>query len=196
MTEGKTWGRYAVGNAPRLAAPAPMHLSLNRWLPRALVAAACVLLVGCSESQVVSPDAESGALQPGSPVAASSPPVAASPVPSLSEVVWATSADPVTNAPRDEVASYPPDAPRIAAFVLTGALPAGSTVQAEWEYNDTTLDAFARQIVLPAAADRTWLSFHIDRDEAAAWPAGVYEVSISLNGQSARHASVEVGAPE
>lgn len=196
MTEGKTWGRYTLGNALRLAAPVPMHLSINRWSTRALIAAACVLLVGCGESQIVSPDAESGALQPGTPVAASSPPAAASPVPSLSEVVWATSADPVTNAPRDEVASFSPDAPRIAAFVLTGSLPAGSTIQAEWEYNDTTLDAFARQIVLPAATDRTWLSFHIDRDETEAWPAGVYEVSISLNGQSARHASVEVGAPE
>jgi hypothetical protein len=106
------------------------------------------------------------------------------------------SADPVTNAPRDEVSNFHPDAPRIAAFVLTGALPAGSTIQAEWEYNDTTLDAFARQIVLPAATDRTWLSFHIDRGEDEAWPVGVYEVTISLDGQSARHASVEVVDPE
>lgn len=129
-------------------------------------------------------------------MASSSPPVAASPIPSLSDVVWATAADPVTNAPRDEVASFSPDAPRIAAFVLTGALPAGSTIRAEWEYNDTTLDAFARQIVLPATTDRTWLSFHIDRGDAEAWPAGVYEVSISLNGKAARRGAVEVGAPE
>lgn len=116
-------------------------------------------------------------------------------MPSLGEIVWASAADPVTNAPRGEVASFSPDAPRIAAFVLAGFLPAGSTVQADWEYNDTSLDAFTRQIVVSTATDRTWLSFHIDRGEGEPWPVGVYAVTISLNGQAARKAEIEVVAP-
>lgn len=88
-----------------------------------------------------------------------------------------------------------PDAPRIAAYVLASGLPAGSTIQADWEYNDTTLDPFTRQVIVPTATDQTWLSFHIDRGQVETWPTGVYAVAISLNGQVVRQASVEVAAP-
>jgi hypothetical protein len=110
-------------------------------------------------------------------------------------VVWATSSDPITNAPQDEALSFSPEAPRITAFVLATALPAGTTLRADWEYNDTSLDAFSREIVVPTAADRTWFSFHIDREESDPWPVGVYEITISLDGRIARQSSVEVAAP-
>ena len=53
----------------------------------------------------------------------------------------------------------------------------------------------AATLVVPTPTDQTWLSFHIDRGEAESWPVGIYEVTISLNGQVARQATVEVVAP-
>lgn len=208
MRDVLSQGRFAHSNRkPRVGArhAAPSGRRLRRVAstisgtacraPTAVFAlvAVCCLLVGCGEPRLAAsnePSPRAGA------AAASPPPMAvASPVPSLGEVVWATSADPFTNAPRDEVTSLAPDTPRIAAFVLTGALPAGSIVQADWDYNDTSLDSFTRRIVLPAATDGAWLSFHIDRDESETWPTGVYAITISLNGQAARKAEIEVVAP-
>ena len=159
------------------------------------VLALCVLLVGCGEPSLAPPNDASGLLVGATPSSPSSSEPAATPAPSLGEVVWATSGDPATNAPQEPVSAFAPEAPRISAYVLANALPAGSTVQADWEYNDTSLDAFTRQIVVSNPANQTWLSFHIDRGEAATWPVGVYGVTISLNGQLARQASVEVRSP-
>lgn len=195
MTQGKTWGRVAQGRAPRVATPSPQHTSARRWKPWILVAAAGIVLAGCGQARLTSPGKASVSTQNSTPSASPSTAAAATPVPSLSEIVWATAADPVTNAPLDDVASFASDAPRIAAFVLTGNIPPGSTIQAEWQYNDATLDAFTRQIVVPTATDRTWMSFHIDRGETETWPVGKYEVSISLDGQAVRGDSVEVVAP-
>lgn len=164
-----------------------------RPLACALTAAVALLLAGCGEPGLVSPEAEPGTPPTGTPATGASRPEA-SPVPLLGEVVWATSADPVTNAPLNEITSIPPDAPRIAAFVLASSLPPGSTVQADWEYNDTSLDAFALQIVVPTGTDQTWLSFYLDRGEAESWPSGVYEVTLSIDGRVARQAAVAVAA--
>ncbi|MGH2617854.1 MAG: hypothetical protein ACRDJC_21705 [Thermomicrobiales bacterium] len=127
-----------------------------------------------------------------SPVAIANPVRETSP---FGEVVWAAASDPATNAPIETVSAYSPDAPRITASVLADGLPAGATIEAAWQYNNTSLDAFTRQIVTSAPTAQTWLSFHIDRDPETPWPVGVYEVIVSLDGSEIRHASVEV-APQ
>lgn len=126
---------------------------------------------------MASPMATPGAVRPG---------------PVMGEIVWAATTDPVTNAPLEIVTSYPADAPRMTASVLVTALPAGATIRATWEYNDTSLDAFSRQVVLSAPADRLWISFHIERGADAVWPAGVYAVTISLDGAEGQQASIDV----
>ena len=98
----------------------------------------------------------------------------------------------MTNAPIDPVSSYKPDAPRIVAAVQMDALTAGSRVEATWEYNDTSLDAFTTRLTLPESGTNPWLSFHIERDPKVEWPVGTYEVRISLNGTTVREASIEV----
>jgi hypothetical protein len=164
----------------------------NRSLRAVLIAAGCALLIGCDGRQLAAPDDASAPSETGTPVVSKAPVPEASPASSLSEIVWAASADPVTNAPQETVTTYSPEAPRISAFVLTTALPAGSAIEADWEYNDTSLDAFSRQIVVPTTTDQAWVSFHLDRGDADPWPAGIYKVTISLNGKSAREAAVEV----
>ncbi len=195
MTEGlgggSLWPRGAPSFLPR-SAPA---LRASRWLGAMLTAVCCVLLVGCGGQQLATSEATAETAVTGTPSVSTAPAPEASPVPSLGEIVWGTSTDPETNAPLEPVTTYDPEAPRISAFVLATGLPAGSTIAADWEYNDTTLDAFSRQIVVPTPTDRTWISFHIDRGEAESWPVGIYEVTISLNGQVARQAAIEVIAP-
>jgi hypothetical protein len=110
----------------------------------------------------------------------------------IGNVVWAMATDPATNAPIDSVSSYPPDALRIVAAMRIDALPAGSSVEATWEYNDTSLDAFTTRLTpVDSGADR-WVSFHIERDPEVEWPVGTYEVRISLNGTTVHEAAVDV----
>jgi len=110
----------------------------------------------------------------------------------IGDVVWATATDPATNAPIDPVSSYHPDALRIVAAAQIHAVSAGSTIEATWEYNDTSLDAFTTR--LPPANSRAdqWISFYIERDPEVEWPEGTYEVRISLNGTIEQQAAVEV----
>jgi hypothetical protein len=110
----------------------------------------------------------------------------------VGQIVWTTATDPATNAPLEQVSSYRPDAPRIIASVQTGALTAGSVVEATWEYNDSSLDAFTTRLTLTDSAAEHWLSFHIARDPEVPWPVGTYEVTISLDGAPAQEAAVDV----
>jgi hypothetical protein len=110
----------------------------------------------------------------------------------IGDIVWATSTDPASNMPIDAVASYRPDAPRIIAAVRTRVLSAGSTVEATWEYNDTSLDAFTTRLTPSSSGAERWISFHIARDPEVPWPVGTYELTIALDGAIVRQAAVEV----
>jgi hypothetical protein len=84
------------------------------------------------------------------------------------------------------------DVPRIVANVPAYALPAGSQVSAAWSYNSTSLDAFATTLTIEQSQDEQWLTFQLSRNTEEPWPVGIYEITISLNGQVAQSASVEV----
>ena len=107
-------------------------------------------------------------------------------------IVWATAVDPATGAPNQPVASYRSDAPQIIAVMQTSDLAAGSTVDATWEYNNTSLDAFATRLVPAASAAESWINFHIERSPDVPWPAGTYQVTVSLNGATVQQGSIEV----
>jgi hypothetical protein len=119
-------------------------------------------------------------------------PVGAIAAPLIGNVVWATLTDPATNTPTEQIRSYRPDAPRIIAAIQATALPPGSIVEASWEYNDTSLDAFTTRLTPTDSGSEQWLSFHIARDPGVPWPVGTYEVTISLNGAEVLQAAVEV----
>jgi hypothetical protein len=151
------------------------------------------MLVSCGgEPRLVPPaDQSPEAIANSTAVAAATPgsPAMESPI---GDVVWATAIDPATNAPIEPVSSYRPDAPRIIAAVRTRALSAGSVVEAIWEYNDTSLDAFTTRLTPTESGAEQWISFHITRDPEVPWPVGRYEVAVSLNGAMVRQAAVEV----
>ncbi len=157
----------------------------------------CVLLVSCGgQPRLMPPDTPRATPLAGTPIAVvGATPEAGFSEPGIGEIVWVASSDPVSNAPREIVASYVPEAPRITAAVPIRMLPADASISATWEYNETPLDVFSRRIVLAAPADRLWISFHIDRAAATPWPAGTYEIAISLDGTEMRREAVAV-APE
>jgi hypothetical protein len=129
---------------------------------------------------------------PLTPAAPSSIP--ATPVPrepEFGEVLWSSDvfslATPVAGATQ-----LTSDVPRIVANVPAYALPAGSQVSAAWSYNSTSLDAFATTLTIEQSQDEQWLTFQLSRNTEEPWPVGIYEITISLNGQVAQSASVEV----
>jgi hypothetical protein len=112
--------------------------------------------------------------------------------PQIGEIVWTTATDPASNAPIEPVTSYRSDATRIIAAAPIRALPAGSRIEATWEYNNTSLDPFATQLFPPETLNETWITMHIDRDPEVPWPEGQYKITISLDGVAMQHAAVEV----
>ena len=71
-------------------------------------------------------------------------------------------------------------------------LPAGSQVSATWSYNNTSLDAFATTLTIDHLRPEQWLTFQLSRNAEEPWPTGVYEITISLNGQVAQSSTIEV----
>ena len=150
-------------------------------------------LIGCGgEPRLVPPANPSPEVVPTSPASAAATPVSAMMESQIGDIVWATSTDPASNMPVDTVTSYRPDAPRIIAAVRTRGLSAGSTVEATWEYNNTSLDAFTTRLTPSASGAEQWISFHIARDPEVPWPVGTYELTITLDGAIVRQAAVEV----
>ncbi len=133
------------------------------------------------------------------PVATALPATPAAPAPAtplphptgLGDIQWSgetmTSATPVAG-----VTQLPKEALFIVADIPAYALPAGSQVSATWSYNNTSLDAFATTLTIDHLQAEQWLSFQLNRNAETPWPTGVYEITISLNGQATQSASIEV----
>lgn len=171
---------------PRSALPA-------QCLRTTFITVACLLLARCGGEARLVPPAESTPSGTVSRAGVSAAIPAATAVTwQIGDVVWTNATDPITNAPLEPVASFPPDVLRIVAAVHVDALPAGSSIEAIWEYNDTSLDAFSTRLSLDGGSANLWVSFYIERDPEVDWPAGTYEVKISLNGSTKQEAAVRV----
>lgn len=132
------------------------------------------------------------AVAPATPQAPT--PAPSTPVPhpeGLGEIRWSgeamTKATPVAG-----LTQLPAGIPFIVANLPAYMLPAGSQVSATWSYNNTSLDAFATTLTTDQLRPEQWLTFQLSRNAETPWPAGVYEITISLNGQVAQTSSIEV----
>jgi hypothetical protein len=165
----------------------------RRSLGAACVALACAILVNCGgELRLVPPAGPSPQVMYKAPANPQATPVSTVVAARVSPIVWATAIDPASGKPIETVTSYRPDAPQIIAVMHTSGLPAGSAVEATWEYNDTSLDAFSTRLVPAASSAESWISFHIERSLDVPWPVGTYQVTVSLNGTTVEQAAVEV----
>jgi hypothetical protein len=159
----------------------------------ASIALACGLLASCGGDPILAPPVDpSPQTTIDTTEAAAATSIATATAQQISDVIWATATDPATNAPIDPVSSYRADALRIVAVVHIDELPTGSSVEATWEYNNTSLDAFTTRLTPADSGANQWISFYIERDPKVEWPVGTYEVRISLNGATAQEAAVEV----
>jgi hypothetical protein len=150
-----------------------------------------LVLAGCSgEAQLTLPHTPTPPSK--NPPLAATPRTTPVPSPSLGQVVWATAVDPTTGAPADSVTAYAPDDPQLIAAFPATALPAGAVVDAAWFYNDTSLDAFNTTLTVPDHVVKRWVDLRLARSADAPWPAGTYEVVVSLAGDEVRRASVLV----
>ena len=189
MARVRLWRRLVACRAPQLVA----RSTVRRSLGAVCLAFFCAMLAGCGrELRLAPPAGPSPQTMSEAPASAVATPVSTAVATRVGPIVWASAIDPVTSAPIEPVLSYPADAPRIIAVMQTFALSAGSVVEATWEYNNTSLDAFSTSLVPPSGTAQSWISFHIERKPDVPWPVGTYEVSVSLNGTSVQQASVEV----
>jgi hypothetical protein len=187
-----SWGSLLIRHSMRCRAPIDRPLRLAWQRRRAAIILIAVFVVNCGGEPRLVPPGEVNTRDVGTPIATPSSRSEIAPEPSLGEIVWASTSDPVTNAPTATVTAYSPESPRISASAPIQAFPSPATIEASWEYNDTPLEAFTRQIRMPSVSSETWLSFHIDRDPASPWPVGVYEVTIAFDGVVVQRATVDV----
>jgi hypothetical protein len=149
--------------------------------------------VSCGgELRLVPPAGPSLQVTTEAPVAAQATPVGTAVATRFGPIVWATAVDQATDAPIAPVSTYPADAPRIIAALQAFGLSAGSVVEATWEYNNTSLDAFSTRLVPADSTAESWISFYLDRRPDVPWPVGTYEVTVSLNGATVQQASIEI----
>ncbi len=115
-----------------------------------------------------------------------------SPLIDIEPVVWATALEPGTNRPRDTVSTYAAEAPAIYATFRLPHVRRGTTITATWAYNNTPIEGFTSSVTVEREEQNVWIEFHLTRSAAAAWPAGVYEIVVSVEGQTAQVATVTV----
>ena len=127
-----------------------------------------------------------------SPVAAASPgQQGASPFRS-GEIVWSLETDAATSAPLVTAESIPAGAPKITAALSIPQGPTPRQVAAVWQYNNTALPAFDATAAVPAGSGSVWIDFSIAMPPGNTWPAGTYEVTISIDGTPAATSVVDV----
>lgn len=112
--------------------------------------------------------------------------------PGLGPVQWATAADALTGAPTESAELFYSDSPLLIASVKADLLAVGTTVEAAWFYNHTSLDAFTTTLTIEQAAPERWLSFRLERTPDTFWPAGEYEIRLKINGVEAEKATILV----
>ena len=187
------WVNLSLRPVDRRARRPAAGSTARRSVAAACLALVCGVLVSCGgEPRLVAPADPSPQINANSTAGAAATPVSAAVEARIGGVIWATAIDPATSAPIEPVSSYRPDAPQIIAAVQTHGLSAGSVVEAIWEYNDTSLDAFTTRLTPTASGADQWISFHIARNPEVPWPVGTYEVTVSLDGTAVQQAAVEV----
>jgi hypothetical protein len=187
------WVRLSLRFVDCCPRRSPVGTPPRQYLCAAYLVLICAMLVSCGgELRLVPPTSPSPQVISKPPAVAGATPVGTAVATQLGQIIWATAIDPATSAPIEPVSSYRPDAPSIIAVMQTFAVSAGSTFEATWEYNDTSLDAFSTRLAPTESSAESWISFYIERDPDVPWPVGTYEVTVSLNGTIMQQATVEV----
>lgn len=151
---------------------------------------AAFLLVACGGGEAPSGPATP---LPASPSSGEPAPIAPPERPIFSgPVTWAADVDPATGGPANPVASLPADAPRLVAAVRIREGRAPGRIAASWAYNATAMPAFDATLDVPAGDGLAWAAFTLEMPGGEAWPAGTYEITLSLDGEQPVTGRIEV----
>ena len=113
----------------------------------------------------------------------------------IGAVVWATAIDPVTNAPTAPVPVFRVTDRDLYATIPVQRVVGGTRFRGTWQYNNTSLDGLAREIVAEHDASDVWIEFHLSRSGDAPWPNGTYEFAVSIDDTPALNSRVDVLDP-
>ncbi|HEU0165950.1 MAG TPA: hypothetical protein VFQ54_12965 [Thermomicrobiales bacterium] len=123
-----------------------------------------------------------------SPVATPSTPV------KMLDVVWATAAKADRGGPSRNLTSIPENAKTIYAFAMSGAIPAGSVLEAKWTMNGIAIPGISQRVTVTEALPAGWVEFHLSWTGAQNWPQGTLAVTIVANGKVSSSGSIEIVA--
>lgn len=100
----------------------------------------------------------------------------------LGEVVFAADVDAATGGPAAPATTLGRSTPTIHAFIQTSALPAGTTVRADWSINGVAVPTLMQEITIPAARPAGWIEVHLTLTDGQPWPSGTLGVTITVDG--------------
>ncbi|HEV2073953.1 MAG TPA: hypothetical protein VGR29_09955 [Thermomicrobiales bacterium] len=161
----------------------------GRCLVLALMAASVLVLAACGGSD------DDGAGQERTIAAidaVATPPAAAE----LLGVTWTTAVDPETRVPKNEVTSFPNDAPAIIAAVEVGEVQAGTELTATWSIDGVEVPKASMRVTAQQDLQEGWATFQFTRDPARLFPLGELEVRVTAPGDDAVTATVDIVLPE
>lgn len=179
--------------------PATSTASRSRYRPlkrsarHLLSILAIVLLAGCGRSGSTPVAVTPAATVPATTITETPPPATPSAQgPQFSEIVWTSD---WSDRPGEEplaVTQLRPDSPAIIALTRARMLPDGARIDATWTYNDTSLDSFTTGTTSDNSSNDVWLAFRLDRDPEQLWPAGTYEIVLTLDGAEVERSAIQI----
>lgn len=179
-------------NANRQRPERPLRFPPQSW-SRALSAVgltATLLLAGCGGD---APTASPATPPPASPAAGGAAPISPPERPLFSgSVVWSIAVDPATGGPATPVQAVSADVPRLVAAIRVREGRSPGRVTAAWTYNTTPMPAFDAALDVPAGDGLAWAAFTLAMPDGETWPAGAYEIALSLDGGPPATGRIEV----
>lgn len=113
-------------------------------------------------------------------------------LPILGAPVWTRSIDLQTAEPLQPVQVFA-DSDRVlgVSFPIV-QIPAGTEIQAAWEYNDTSLDGLDVSLAVEIDRVEGWVAFRLERDDGGLWPDGRYMILLETDGVAITSGEIEV----
>ena len=150
---------------------------------------ACLVLTGCGT--------DGGNPEPTAAPATSIP--TATPAAALAgvgEIVWTASVVPETQAPVDEMAALPNDAPQVIAALPVEKLPAGTVLQAHWSIDGRPLPALDPEpVTVEEGLAGAWVTWTLQWAGNQPWPIGRLGIAVEINGGDGPTAEIPIVRP-
>lgn len=110
----------------------------------------------------------------------------------LRPIVWTDTVDGATGEPGSRLEVVPRDTTLIHATVETGSIPAGTTFEAVWSFNDEVIPELTTTLEVAEPRRAGWIGFDLTWTGATYWPQGTLSVEITASTGESVRSSVEI----